>query len=121
RQLVAAVAQRRAPVELGGDAIALLPAPAQVVDRVEFAALEFRLDRNALRIEHQRDIAVCIGAFPIAIEVREVLLDEELLVAEVALLENRAVAVERVSVEIPVVGVGGEPGALGQLEGAFEN
>ncbi len=55
------------------------------------------------------------GAFAVAVQIGEFVLDEQLLAIDVAFLEDGAVAVERVGIDISVINIARELHACGQL------
>src|SRR5690606_22869381 len=104
-QVVGPTGELRAPAQLQRPTIAILPAAADVVDRIQLLAVHLRRNRIASHVEgHLDGIVVIGGAFAITIQVDEIL-DQELVVSELAFLEDGAVAVETVRVDVSVIGV----------------
>ena len=91
--------------------------PPDVVDRVELLVVELGFDRLAVRVEHPLDVVVIVlVALAVLVLVVE-LGDQELVIVELAFLEDRAVAVEGVGVDVAQERVRREVQAVGHLVG----
>ena len=121
-QVIGALAHARVEAELQGNAIDLLLAHPDVVDCVLLLTVDLGLDGIAVLIQYRLDVRIGVGrAFTVVIDVREFLLDQQLLAVDVTLLEDRAVTIESVGIDVPVERVARNAPAIRQPGGTLKN